>query len=78
MGTQAILRAITAYNGWLILEYSQVVEGKPKSRFVIQPPPDGPITVGDSLKEAKHVIDGLSEVPNHGLLSAGQHSSTAL
>jgi hypothetical protein len=52
------LRSITAYNGWLILEYSEMVEGKAKSRFAVQHSPDGPIKAGDSLNEAKQAIDG--------------------
>jgi hypothetical protein len=52
------LRSITAYNGWLILEYSEMVEGKPKSRFAVQHSPDGPVQAGYSLNEAKQAIDG--------------------
>ena len=51
------LRSITAYNGWLILEYSEVVRGEPKPCFAVQHPPDGPIQVGHSLNEAKQAID---------------------
>jgi hypothetical protein len=52
------LRSITAYNGWLILEYSEIVEGKLRPRFAVQHPPDGPIQAGKSLREAKQAIDG--------------------
>ena len=52
------LRSITAYNGWLILEYSELVEGKPNSRFAVQHHPDGPMKAGCSLSEAKQAIDG--------------------
>jgi hypothetical protein len=57
------LRSITAYKGWLILEYSEMVEGKLKSRFAVQHSPDRPIQAGHSLKEAKQAIDGLSVAP---------------
>ena len=55
---RAPLRSITAYNGWLILEYSEIVQGKPKPRFAVQHPPDGPIQAAGSLNEAKRAIDG--------------------
>jgi hypothetical protein len=51
------LSSITAYNGWLILEHSETVGGKLKSRFSVQQSPDGPIQAGHSLKEAKQAID---------------------
>jgi hypothetical protein len=71
----AILRSVIVYNGRFILEYSEMAGGKPQSRFAIQPPPDGPLTAGHSLKEAKQVIDGLSEIPNQGRLFPVQHAS---
>jgi hypothetical protein len=74
----ATLRSVTAYNGRFILEYSEVVEGKPQARFAIQPPPNGAITAGNSLKEAKQVIDGLSEGPHHGVPPPVQPSSITL
>ena len=52
------LRSITAYHGWLILEYSETVQGKPKPRFAIQQLPDGPIQAANSFTEAKRTIDG--------------------
>lgn len=57
------LRSITAYNGWLILEYPETVKGKPRSRFAVQHPLDGPIQAGRSLNEAKQVIDGALVSP---------------
>lgn len=54
------LRSITAYNGWLILEHSEIVGGKLKSCFSIQQSPGCPIKAGHSLKEAKQAIDGVS------------------
>ena len=74
----AILKSVTAYNGRFILEYSEVVAGKPQSRFAIQPPPNGPVTAGNSLKEVKQVIDGLPEAANHGRPFSGPPSSTIL
>jgi hypothetical protein len=56
--SRAPLRPITAYNGWLILEYSERVQGKPNPRFAVQHPPDGTIQAGNSLNEAKRAIDG--------------------
>jgi hypothetical protein len=53
------LKSITAYHGWFILEYSRVLEGQPASRFVIENLPGGPLPAGNSLNEAKRVIDGL-------------------
>jgi hypothetical protein len=52
------LRSITAYNGWLILEHSEMVEGKLSPRFSVQHPPNGPIQAGNSFNEAKRAIDG--------------------
>lgn len=57
------LRSITAYNGWLILEYSEMVNGKPESRFAVQYPPHGPMEAGNSLNEAKQAINGSSVKP---------------
>ena len=57
------LRSITAYNGWLILEYSERVDGKLKTCFSVQQSPDNPIQAGHSLKEAKQAIDGSSVEP---------------
>jgi hypothetical protein len=74
----AILKSVTAYNGRFILEYSEVVKGKPQPRFAIQPPPDGPVTGGNSLKEVKQVIDGLAKASNHGYPFSGLPSSTIL
>jgi len=54
----APLRSITAYHGWLILEYSEGVKGKLKARFAVQHPPDGSIPAGHSFHEAKQAIDG--------------------
>lgn len=54
----ASLRSITAYSGWFILEYSEMVQGKPKPRFAVQHPPDVLIKAGNSLNEAKQAIDG--------------------
>ena len=54
------LWSVTAYKGWLILEYPETVEGKPKSRFAIQNPPEGPIKAGTSLNGAKRAIDTSS------------------
>ena len=59
----APLRSITAYNGWLILEYPEMVKGKPESRFAVQRPPHGPIQAGNSLNEAKQAIDGSPVKP---------------
>jgi hypothetical protein len=55
----ATLKSITAYEGRFILEYSGGAEGKPASRFVIENPPEDPLPAGNSLNEAKRVIDGL-------------------
>lgn len=55
----ATLKSITAYEGRLILEYSGGAEGEPASRFVIANPPEDPLPAGNSLNEAKRVIDGL-------------------
>jgi hypothetical protein len=74
----AILKSVTAYNGRFILEYSEVVGGKPQSRFAIQPPPDGPVTAGNSLKEVKRVIDGLPSIANHRLPFPALHPSITL
>jgi hypothetical protein len=52
------LRFITAYQGWLTLEYSETVPGKPKPRVAVQQLPDGPIPAGNSFKEAKRAIEG--------------------
>ena len=57
------LRSITAYKGWLILEYSEMVGGKLESRFSVQQSPDRAIQAGHSLKEAKQVIDASSVEP---------------
>lgn len=57
------LRSITAYNGWLILEYSERVDGKLRACFSVQQSPDRPIQAGHSLKEAKQAIDGASVEP---------------
>jgi len=56
----ATLKSITAYNGWFILEYSRGPDGKPANCFVIENPPQDPLPGGNSLNEAKRVIDGLA------------------
>jgi hypothetical protein len=55
----ATLKSITAYEGRFILEYSRGADGKPASCFVIENPPEDPLPAGNSLNEAKRVIDGL-------------------
>lgn len=55
----ATLKSITAYEGRFILEYSRGAEGQPASCFVIENPPKDPLPAGNSLNEAKQVIDGL-------------------
>lgn len=57
----ATLKSITAYEGRFILEYTRGVEGKLASCFVIENLPEDPLPAGNSLNEAKRVIDGLAE-----------------
>ncbi|MBW0001682.1 MAG: hypothetical protein JO015_21510 [Verrucomicrobia bacterium] len=54
------LKSITVYEGRFILEYSRDVQGKTAGSFVIENPPGDPLPAGDSLNEAKRVIDGLA------------------
>ena len=54
------LWSVTAYKGWLILEYPETVKGKPKARFALQRPPGSPIKAGKSLNDAKRAIDASS------------------
>lgn len=56
----ATLKSITVYEGRFILEYSRGVQGKTASCFVIENPPEDPLPAGNSLSEAKRVIDGLA------------------
>ena len=60
------LRSITAYNGWLILEHSEMRAGKLKACFSVQQSTNRPIGAGHSLKEAKQAIDGCSQSPTPG------------
>jgi hypothetical protein len=56
----ATLKSITAYEGRFILEYTRGVEGKTASCFVIENLPQDPLPAGNSLNEAKRVIDELA------------------
>jgi hypothetical protein len=56
----ATLKSITVYEGRFILEYTRGVEGKTASCFVIENPPQDPLPAGNSLNEAKRLIDELT------------------
>lgn len=55
----ATLKSITVYEGRFILEYSRGAEGKTAGCFVVENFLDEPLPAGNSLNEAKRIIDAL-------------------
>ena len=70
------LKSITAYEGRFILEYSPGAEGKPVTCFVIENPPEAPLPAGNSLNEAKQVIDTLAGRPTSSPLAGNESTKS--